>query len=228
MNTNRNYKSSLFSDLFSNPVILRELYPAISGETIKPDEKIEVNTLDNVLYMEQINDLSFTVGDRLVIVIEHQSSLNPNMPLRLLLYIARLYEKMIDRSKLYSTHAIPLPTPEFFVLYNGVEDYPDTGTLSLSEFFTEKLEKYALELTVTVFNINEGHNEGLLGKCKALKGYSVFIEKAREMEAKTHDRAAAIKQALRWCIDNGILVQYLKQKGSEGSEALCASEHART
>ena len=118
MNVNAKYKNSVFSLLFSNPEAIRELYGAIEGVVLPPETSIDINTLSDVLYMGQINDLSFTVDNRLVVLIEHQSTINPNMPLRLLMYIAHIYEKIIDRNKLYKTKLEKIPAPEFIVLYN--------------------------------------------------------------------------------------------------------------
>jgi hypothetical protein len=101
VNVNKEYKDSLFSRLFSNPVVLRELYSAIAGIDLPPDISIDINTLSDVLIRGQINDISFTIGDRLVVLIEHQSTINNNMPLRLLMYITNVYERIIDRRKTY-------------------------------------------------------------------------------------------------------------------------------
>ena len=125
MGVNSKYKDSVFSFLFSDKDALRELYGALEGITLTPDVPIELNTLSDVLYMGQINDISFTVDNRLVIVIEHQSTINPNMPLRLLLYIARIYEKTVERRNLYKSALEKIPAPEFIVLYNGTKPYPD-------------------------------------------------------------------------------------------------------
>ena len=100
-NVNRKHKDSVFSALFSTPENLRELYSAIEGIDIPLDAIIDINTLSDALYMKQINDLSFTIDDRIVILVEHQSTVNENVPLRLLMYIARVYEKIIKREKLY-------------------------------------------------------------------------------------------------------------------------------
>ncbi|MDR0842385.1 MAG: Rpn family recombination-promoting nuclease/putative transposase, partial [Acidobacteriota bacterium] len=135
MGANLQYKDSVFSWLFSDPDILRELYAALEGVALPDDAPITINTLDNVLYMDRINDISFEIGDRVVVLIEHQSTLNPNMPLRLLMYIARLYEKIIDRKKMYTSSLTRLPTPEFIVLYNGKAPYPDEKVLRLSNAF---------------------------------------------------------------------------------------------
>jgi hypothetical protein len=215
MNSNRNYKASVFSDLFSSPAAIREVYGALSGHPVPPDEPVGVNTLSDVIFMEQVNDLSFTLGGRVVVVIEHQSSINPNMPLRLLLYIARLYEKLTESDAVYSSRALSIPRPEFYVLYNGTEEYPDREELRLSDLFSEKTGKPVLELTVPVYNINAGHNAEMLGKSETLEGYSIFIEKAREYEAERHDRSEGIREALEWCIRRGILAGYLRDRGSE-------------
>ena len=100
-NINRKHKSSMFSTLFSTPEVLRELYSAIEGIDVSPDAIVDINTLSNVLFMKQINDVSFTIDDRLVVLVEHQSTICENVPLRLLMYIGRVYEKIIDREKLY-------------------------------------------------------------------------------------------------------------------------------
>jgi len=111
---NRSHKNSVFFSLFSDPDILRELYSAIEGVTIPPDISIKINTLRDILYKDQINDLSFTIDNRLVVLIEHQSTVNENIPLRLLMYIARVYEKIIKRRKRYQNKLEKIPKPEFY------------------------------------------------------------------------------------------------------------------
>ena len=221
MNTNAKYKNSVFSLLFGNPDTLRELYGAIEGISLPPDIPVNINTLSDVLYMEQINDLSFTVDNRLVVLIEHQSSINPNMPLRLLIYIAHVYEKIIDRVKLYKTKLEKIPTPEFIVLYNGKEPYPDRETLRLSDAFKDACDLLSvenavqsLELIVQVYNINHGHNAEILEKSRTLGGYSVFVEKVREY-ATNLSLEEAMKKAVKYCLDNNILKTFLETHSSE-------------
>jgi len=221
MNVNAKYKNSVFSLLFSNPDAIRELYGAIEGVVLPPDTSIDINTLSGVLYMEQINDLSFIVGNLLVVIMEHQSSINPNMPLRLLIYIAHIYEKIIDRKLLYKAKLEKIPTPEFIVLYNGKEPYPDRSTLKLSDAFKEVcgllgMEPPApsLELVVQVYNINNGHNADILEKSRTLGGYSAFVGKVREYE-QTFPFEEAMKKALKYCIDNDILKTFLETHSSE-------------
>ena len=221
MNINAKHKDSVFSALFSNPEALRELYSAIEGVTLPPEIPININTLSDVLYMEQLNDISFTIDNRLVVLVEHQSSINPNMPLRLLLYIARVYEKIINRKKLYSTKLEKIPVPEFIVLYNGKEPYPDRAVLKFSDAFREVADlrnavsqHSSLELEVQVYNINHGHNVELLKKSGTLGDYSMFIGKIREYE-KTLSHEEAMKNAIKYCMDNNILNPFLEDHGTE-------------
>jgi hypothetical protein len=171
--------------------------------------------LEDVLFMERINDLSFCIGDKIVVLFEHQSTINPNMPLRLLLYIARVYEKITGSENIYSSKQMAIPRPEFIVLYNGVAPYPDEATLKLSDLYADKALAPELELRVPVYNINSGHNEARLGKSEKLGGYSVFIDKVREFEAQTSNLDEAMNQAVQWCIEHGILPEFLKTNGSE-------------
>ncbi|MDR1802722.1 MAG: Rpn family recombination-promoting nuclease/putative transposase [Treponema sp.] len=221
MEINAKYKDSVFSFLFSNPDTLRELYCAIEGITLPPDTPIDINTLSDIIYMDQINDISFTIDNRLVVLIEHQSTVNRNMPLRLLLYIARVYETIIDRKKLYQSAIEKIPEPEFIVLYNGRVPYPEHTILKLSEAFKDTANlrsaapgSYALELVVPVYNINKGHNALLIRKSETLGGYSTFVDRIRENE-KTMPREEAMKAAIKYCIENNILKHFLETHSSE-------------
>ena len=222
MKANTNYKSSVFSFLFSNPDVLKELYCALEGITLPADAPVTINTLNDVLFMNRVNDISFEISGRLVVLIEHQSTINPNMALRLLLYIARVYEKIIQDRKIYSSKKIPVPRPEFFVLYNGIDPYPDENILKLSDSFesiislglSEKND-FALELVVKVININEGKNEAIVKKCQTLAQYSAFIAKVREYEKDGFTRQEAIKKAVIFCRNHDILKEFLEENSSE-------------
>jgi predicted transposase/invertase (TIGR01784 family) len=222
MGANTKYKDSVFSLLFSDPDLLRELYSALEGITLPPDIPVTINTLRDALFMGRINDISFEIGGKLVILIEHQSTINPNMALRLLLYIARVYEKIIGDKKIYSSNLIPLPRPEFFVLYNGVSPYPDEKILKLSEVFESVVslgiperENPSLELIAKVININQGRNEEIVKKCKTLNGYCAFIGKVREYEKEGHSKEDAMKKAVIYCRDHDILKEFLEKNSSE-------------
>jgi predicted transposase/invertase (TIGR01784 family) len=222
MSANNRYKDSVFSFLFSDPDTLRELYGALEGVTLDPSIPITINTLEGVLFKARLNDISFEIGDKLVILIEHQSTINPNMPLRLLMYIARIYEKITGGKNIYSEKKLPLLRPEFIVLYNGTAPYPDEAALKLSDSF-ERADfpgiagdrPPELELIVKVYNINQGHNEEKLRKSRTLEGYSAFIAKAREYEAAGRDREEAMKEAVNWCTAHNILRQFFETNATE-------------
>jgi hypothetical protein len=222
MGANTKYKDSVFSFLFSDPETLRELYGALEGVTLPPDLPVTITTLRDVLFMERVNDISFTIGDKLVILIEHQSTINPNMALRLLMYIARVYEKILGDKNVYTTKLLPIPRPEFFVLYNGTAPYPDEQILRLSDAFERSglpelsgKETTALELTVRVLNINQGRNEAMVRRSRTLSGYSAFIATVRDYERRLGDREEAMKAAVGYCREHGILKEFLERNASE-------------
>jgi hypothetical protein len=236
MGANRQYKESVFSFLFSDPDTLRELYGALEGITLPPDLPITINTLEGVLFRDRLNDISFIAGDTIVVLIEHQSTINPNMALRLLIYIARIYEKLTAGRNIYSTKKIPIPRPVFIVLYNGTDPYPDEAILKLSDAFADAAflglsKDTPLELSVKVYNINQGHNEAIIQRCEKLEGYSAFIAKAREfseelsggrkpMKLTDDELVAAIKKAVKWCIAHNKLKQFLESHSTEVSNML--------
>ncbi|GMO42707.1 MAG: Rpn family recombination-promoting nuclease/putative transposase [Treponemataceae bacterium] len=185
-----------------------------------PGIKIEVNTLQNMLFWGAVNDISFEAGDKLVIFIEHQSTVNPNMPLRLLEYVQKIYKKRTRNSNLYGTKLVTVPRPEFFVLYNGEAPYPDENVLRLSDAFEKTAEwgvpeKAALELEVKVYNINAGRNEALARKSKTLAQYSAFIERVRAFAKEKKNLEEALALAVNDCIRRGILKEFLEKNAPE-------------
>jgi hypothetical protein len=214
---NRHYKSSVFTFLFSEPARLRELYNALTGAGCDDSARIVINTLSDVVFMDRINDISFTINGKLVVLIEHQSTINPNMALRLLFYIARIYEKLIDNRKLYSGSRLAVPRPEFIVLYNSPEEYPRESALKLSDHF-ENCEGHGgidLELKLKVYNINKGRNPKLEERSKSLGGYAALTAKVREYQQTGLELNAALKEAIRWCVARGHLQDFLKPHSSE-------------
>jgi hypothetical protein len=184
MGLNKKHKDSVFSFLFSKPEVLRTLYSALLGIELSSDVNITINTLSDVIFKDQINDLSFMVADTVLLISEHQSSINPNMPLRLLKYAARLYEKISGSKKIYGKELLKIPYPQFIVLYNGTDAYPDQSILKLSDAFKEPRalldtnnKQVELELIAKVYNINPGHNEEMLKKCDELMGYSILTQR---------------------------------------------------
>jgi hypothetical protein len=215
---NRNHKDSVFVRLFSEKSALLELYNALSGENYAPDTEIEIATLDDVLFMDRINDLAFLIHHRLIVLVEHQSTINENIPLRFLQYVAREYEKIIDPLSVYKSRLIKIPKPVFIVLYNGTADLPDEVILRLSDAFedVEGIEDNALELTVRIVNIRKGKNEKIVQRSQMLSGYVEFIDRIREncrvRKMKLND---AMTEAVKYCIRADILTDFMKTNGSE-------------
>lgn len=167
MHVNRQYKDRLFKLIFRDKKDLLQLYNAINNTDYDNPEEIEVNTLEDVIYMGMKNDVSFLFTDVLNLY-KHQSAFNPNLPLRGLLYFARLYQKIVNRQKdLYSSKIINLPYPQFIVFYNGTEDEPELQVLELNEAFPKwsKKENAALQCRAVVLNINLGYNSDIMNKC---------------------------------------------------------------
>jgi len=220
ISANEKHKDTVFKKLFGETDKLIPLYNALSGSNYPLDTHIEITTLENILFKGRYNDLSFIVDDKLVVLIEHQSTINPNMPLRLLIYLARVYDSYIQRiKKVYSTELVKIPRPEFIVLYNGVHDYPDESEMKLSDAF-EKLPKGitqsgSLELKTRVLNINKGHNKNVVSKDRVLEEYSEFIDVIRKNQAAGMNMDEAIKAAVKDCVEKKILAEFLEKHGSE-------------
>ena len=220
MKANRNFKDSLFTTLFASPDLLRDLYCALEGVTLPPETPVSITTLENVLFMDVYNDIAFKIGERLIVLIEHQSSINPNMALRLLMYIADTYKRIIKNKTLYSSKSISIPWPEFYVLYNGTKPYPDNSIVKLSDLFERPQElpeksHPLLELEIKVININEGKNEDIVKQCKVLADYSAFIAKVRFFLKETGDLKEAIEKAIIYAQNNDILKEFLETHSTE-------------
>ena len=222
MSANKNYKDSVFTTLFNNPDLLRELYSALEGITLPQDVPVSINTLKNALIMDRYNDISFEIGGKLVILIEHQSTINPNMALRLLMYITEIYERMIQGRNIYSDRHLSIPWPEFYVLYNGTSPFPDNEVLRLSDMFEKPQDlglpikaNPLLELEVKVININEGRNETIVQRCPKLHEYSALTARINEYKQKMGNLKEAIEEAIKFCHKNDILKEYLEHYGSE-------------
>jgi len=201
------YKDSLFRSLFGNEKAALALYNALHGTNYQErDTDITMNTLEESMLTPRKNDLSFLVNGKLVVLIEHQSSVNGNMPIRFLHPILRLLEGSIgDKKALYRKPLIKLPRPRFIVLYNGTEAFPERSTLWLSDAFekVEGLEGIFLELAVEVYNINEGHNAEIAGHSEELRGYAYFVDRVRYHEGEERklnralDKASITRMAIR-------------------------------
>ncbi|MGI5083704.1 Rpn family recombination-promoting nuclease/putative transposase [Treponema putidum] len=222
--SNRKYKDSVFVDLFSEDEKAKEnflsLYNALHGTNLPLSCPVENIRLENVMYMNIINDVSCLVDGKIIVLAEHQSTINENMPLRFLEYIARLYEKLQAPTDRYLRKLSKIPTPEFYVFYNGTEDYPETKVLKLSDAFITKLEHAPLELTVQVLNINTDKANKVLAACKPLEEYSLFVKEVRKQTQL--DSENGFTNAVKICIEKGILKEYLQRKSREVINMLVA------
>ena len=213
LTTNRNYKDTVFRMLFSDRKNLLSLYNAISGAHYDDPEKLEIVTLENAIYMGMKNDLAFIIDTNLFLY-EHQSTYNPNMPLRDLFYISSEYQKLVDHKSLYSSTLLKIPAPQFIVFYNGTEKETDSWVNHLSESFENLSGKPKLELEVLTLNINEGHNEELMEQCETLREYAQYVHCVRKY-AKELELNEAVKLAVDECIRNDILSEFLHANKSE-------------
>ena len=212
-----NYRDSLFRKYFEHPDKLAALHELLTGiPTAK--QNVEIKTLKSVLFNRLKNDISFKVGDRFIVLFEHQSTINPNMPARMLLYSAMLYRKMLSKESIYSKKLIPLPAPEFYVLYNGKEPWSDNSKLYLSSAFAEN--QHNLELVVTVRNIRYNKDNELLQKYKPLHDYSFFVYDVEKRVASGDSLADAIRSATDYCINHNIMRDYLSANYEEVFEMM--------
>lgn len=211
----RNHKDGIFRQLFNNEDELRTLYSALSGREYPEDTKVRIVTLENVIFGDQKNDLAFILADILIVLIDHQSTHCPNMPLRLLDYIAKEYERLYFSKDIYSSRLLHIPTPEFYVFYNGTEDRPLMEKMKLSDAFIQKCDTISLELVVTVINVNHEKGAEILEKSRTLYEYSLFIRTLRELYAELGDKQAAAEQCVKLCMKKGILADFLKRNGGD-------------
>ena len=219
---NREHKDSLFVDLFYQDETAKKnllsLYNALHDTNYKDETIIRKVKIDDVLYKNFKNDISCEVNGLVLVFGEHQSTINRNMPLRCLMYVGRAYEQLVDSKARYRTTLVKIPTPEFYVFYNGEKEQPLEQVLSLSDAFMNPAGENSVELKVKVININSDKAHGILDKCGILKEYSQFISTVR----KYSEEESAIKKAIKECIEKGILADYLKRKGSEVENMLIA------
>jgi len=221
---NRRYKDSVFVDLFGEDKSAKAnflaLYNAIHGTHLDARTELKRLRLEQVMYMTFYNDVARLVDDRIIVLIEHQSTVNANMPLRFLQYVARLYEQIQEPRDRYLRHLKKIPTPEFYVFYNGTEDYPKRTTLRLSDAFMTSPVQPNLELIVSVININYNKGSEILHTCKPLAEYTLFVETVRRHTKL--DRENGFKNAIKECIQNDILREYLQRKSWEVMNMLLA------
>ena len=205
---NREYKSTVFSMLYEERKELLSLYNAMNHSDYTNPDDLEIVTLTNAVYIGMKNDKAFLL-DCWLNMYEHQSTPNPNMPLRHLYYVVREYSRMVNMSLLYRNASVKLPNPRFVVFYNGMEKQPERQLLRLSDLYVYPEEEPMLELKVEFLNINAGYNQALKDRCESLRHYCIFVEKVRSYTAYTKNLNTAVEQAVKECIEEGVLKEFL-------------------
>ena len=219
----RTYKDSAFVTIFHEKSKLIELYNALFDTNYDESEPIDIVTIKDVLFRTLKNDVAFILGGRFVVLVEHQSSINENMPLRDLMYISTVLKRMVDTTRLYRERRLMIPRPSFVLLYNGTKDFPAYQELRLSNSFLgekQKDEEDALQLIVKVYNINTEKNSEVLGRCETLRQYSRFVEIMRSYKEDNELTNDMIVEVLDKCKKEGILTEFLDKYGTEIVEML--------
>ena len=220
INENRKHKDSLFVDYFSKDRDWKQhflsLYNALHGTNLQvADTQLERVNLEQVLYKSYYNDIAVLVDGQFILMIEHQSTINPNMPLRLLEYVARIYGNIVDSTAKFSRHLVPLAKPEFYVFYTGNQELPPESYLYLSDAFPNQTQNadLTLELKVKVCTIKSETPSPVVHSCTDLEQYVQFLQLVEEARAAGHENP--LKWAIQEAVRRNILRDYLERKGGE-------------
>ena len=221
---NRHYKDSVFVDLFSSDRTAKDnflaLYNALYNTNYQSTDILKNMRLKQTMYMSFANDVSYLVDNKIIVLAEHQSTVNPNMPLRCLEYVTRLYEHIQNPRDRYSRALKKIPVPVFYVFYNGRENIPAQKILRLSDSFIKQPETPTLELVVKLININYDKDSRIVKRCEPLGQYSLFVDAVRRHIAV--DKEHGFENAIKECIKNDILKEYLQRKSREVINMLIA------
>ena len=211
----RNHKDSTFCLLFSEPERAIELYNAVTGENLPLDTKLEYTTLENALYIDRNNDLGFVVNDRHLVLTECQSTVNMNIPMRCLGYVSRTLENLTGKEGLYGKKAVKFPAPEFYIFFAGAGDWKEKE-LRLSSSFLAKPKENSLELVVNLINLNYTKGKEILERSPSLMGYSKLLFYIHEeIGANGGDLQGAINLAVKRCMDEGLIADFLQKHSRE-------------
>lgn len=214
---NRQYQDRLFKAIFGREEHkdwLLSLYNALNGSSYTDPSAIEINTIEGIIYVTMKNDISFLIDSQLNLY-EQQSSYNPNMPLRGLMYFSQLYQKYISKQRkdIYSSALLKIPTPQFIVIYTGSTELDDVKELKLSDSFEVPDTSGRFEWTATVVNISKGHSLKLLEQCPPLRDYAVYVSRIKGNVAAGMTKEDAVNEAMEYSIEHNLLYGYfLEQK----------------
>ena len=212
----RTYQDSLFRFMFSDKESAIELYNAIEGTNYGMDTEVEFTTLEDVVYVEGKNDIGFTIAGKFVVLTEHQSTINYNMPIRHLEYITQTYKNELSNEDLFKRKRIPLLTPEFYVIYTGKEDWSESE-LRLSDSFIGAPPENSLELVVKIIDVryNKETAGEILSRSEKLRGYSLLLNYVKLYREQGHSLKDAIEQAVNRCIEEDVLREFLQKYAKE-------------
>ena len=214
----REYRDRLFKFIFGrseNKKWTLSLYNAINGSNHTNEEDIQLNTIESVLYMGMKNDVSFLVDDNFSFY-EQQSTINPNMPARYLIYAGMAYSGLIEDREIniYSSKQQNLPVPKCVCFYNGAAETEDRFVLSLSGAFGGRSDS-DIDVRVTMININRGHNKELLDACEPLKEYGWFGDTVRTCQKRGKSLEGAVDTALSEMPDDFVIKPFLINNRAE-------------
>ncbi len=210
---NKKYKDTVFRMLMQDKSRALEVYNAMNNTNYDDPDELIVTTLESAVYMGVRNDHSFIIDMNLVLY-EHQSTINENMPLRNLEYVTCLFSALTSNANLYGSRLIRLPEPQFVVFYNGKEKLPERYELKLSDAYEKHTGEPALELKVDVVNINQGYNKDLMEKSPTLYQYMQFVDAVRSFD-ESYPFEKAMDLAIESCIKNDILAEFLSRNRAE-------------
>ncbi len=224
---NIQFKDRLFRLLFGSESMKDNilcLYNALNDSSYENVNDIELYTIEDVIYIKMKNDVSFIL-DSYLSLWEQQSSYNPNMPLRGLMYFGKSYDKYIEQHKLniYGSKLIKIPTPRYIVFYNGEQEKPSKEELSLSDAYINPDNSKKFEWTATMYNLNDGKNIDLLNRCKPLKDYMYLINHIRKY-LEDYEVEEAVDLAVMDCIENDVLADFLLKHRAEVKD-MCITEY---
>ena len=224
----RNYKDTLFRMIFGRENTQSakwrlDLYNALSGKNHTNPDDLQLTTIENVIYITMKNDISFLVDSQMTLL-EHQSTFNPNMPLRGFFYFSQLYQMHLAREEkdLFGS-LVKIPAPRYIVFYNGDKKLPETSKLRLSDAFDHFTETGDFEWTATVININPEHNKGIQKNCKALYDYISYVDRVKSNQKNNMNIKDAVDEAVNWAIKENMLDGFFKEHKAE-VEAMILTE----
>ena len=216
---NEKNKDRLFTFLFGNEEYKENtlsLYNAVNDSNYSNIDDVQIYTIGDAVYIGRKNDVAVLFDSRLSLW-EHQSTYNPNMPLRGLIYFGQMFDRYVTTNEIsiYGSSLVRLPTPKYCVFYNGDDNLPPVIKLKLSEAFAEPDESGEFEWTATMYNLNHENNSNLLKNCKTLSDYMTFVNTVKANKKQGLDKYAAVDKAVTECIKNDILKEVLLKHRSE-------------